>query len=321
MLYRFAYTAIPAALLTLSAAAQTAPARYVPSPAFDAASIDRKADPCADFYKFACGNFAANHPIPADQPSTDQFYVLYNVNTQALNGILVKLAADTSANRSANEQKIGDDYAACMDTDAIETEGLSPSSPSSPRSTTSARPACPALAGKLQRIGVDVFFGYGEMQDFKDATKQIAVIDQGGLGLPETRLLPPHRRKGQEPSATSTSPTSPRCSPSPANPPSRPSKDAAASSPSKPRSPRPRRTSPSRRDPENDLPPHAHRRLREDHARASTSTPSSTPSTPPTSPSSTTPTRAYFPAHASQPSCRPTSPPCAPTCATSCSPP
>ena len=41
------------------------------------------------------------------------------------------------------------------------------------------------LAGELQRNGVDVFFGFGEMQDFKDSTKQIAAADQAGLGLPE----------------------------------------------------------------------------------------------------------------------------------------
>ncbi len=41
------------------------------------------------------------------------------------------------------------------------------------------------LLGRLQRQGVDVFFGYGEQQDLKDATKQIATIGQGGLGLPE----------------------------------------------------------------------------------------------------------------------------------------
>ena len=34
-------------------------------------------------------------------------------------------------------------------------------------------------------MGVDAFFGYGEQQDFKDASKQIATIGQGGLGMPE----------------------------------------------------------------------------------------------------------------------------------------
>jgi putative endopeptidase len=70
---------------------------YVPAPAFDTASIDTKADPCTDFYKFACGNFAANHPIPSDQTGVDQFYTLYNVNTQELNGILTKYAAPDPA--------------------------------------------------------------------------------------------------------------------------------------------------------------------------------------------------------------------------------
>ncbi len=41
------------------------------------------------------------------------------------------------------------------------------------------------LIGELQRNGIDIFFGYGEQQDFKDASKQIAFIDQAGLGLPE----------------------------------------------------------------------------------------------------------------------------------------
>src|SRR6202022_2875419 len=41
------------------------------------------------------------------------------------------------------------------------------------------------LMGKLQRFGVGAFFGYGEQQDFKDASKQIATAGQGGLGLPE----------------------------------------------------------------------------------------------------------------------------------------
>ena len=39
---------------------------YKPIPGFDTTSIDKTADPCNDFYKFACGKFAANHPIPAD---------------------------------------------------------------------------------------------------------------------------------------------------------------------------------------------------------------------------------------------------------------
>jgi putative endopeptidase len=158
---------------------------YEPIPGFDKSSIDTSVDPCNDFYKFACGKFVANHPIPADQPSVDQFYALYNVNTQSLNGILDKAAAG-GAGRSADEQKIGDYYKSCMDESAIETKGLAPIDPFLKEidAITSKR-ELPALIGKLQRYGVDVFFGYGEQQDFKDASKQIASVDQGGLGMPE----------------------------------------------------------------------------------------------------------------------------------------
>ena len=157
---------------------------YLPAPAFDLSSINKAADPCTDFYKFACGNFAANHPIPADQPDVDQFYLLYNVNTQDLNGILTKFS-DPANQKTPNEQKIGDYYAACMNTALINQKGMAPVQPLFDQIDKVSKHGIAYLAGELQRYGVDVFFGFGEMQDFKDSTKQIAVADQGGLGLPE----------------------------------------------------------------------------------------------------------------------------------------
>jgi putative endopeptidase len=158
----------PSPLAAQSPAKADAPpeTHYVPAPAFDTSSIDPKADPCNDFYKFACGNFAANHPIPADQADVDQFYLLYNVNTQELNGILKKYAA-ADASRTPNEQKIGDYYAACMNTDLIEQRGLAPIQPLLDAINKVSRPGLPYFAGELQRYGVNVFFGFGELQDFK----------------------------------------------------------------------------------------------------------------------------------------------------------
>jgi len=162
---------------------------YKPLPGFDTSSIDVKVDPCNDFYKFACGHFAENHPIPADQTESDIFYSLFNVNTQSLRGILEKAAAG-GAGRSPDEQKIGDYYKSCMDTDAIEKKGLTPIQPILAQidglgNGMMAKRDLPPLIGRLQREGVNVFFGYGEQQDLKDATKQIAFASQGGLGLPE----------------------------------------------------------------------------------------------------------------------------------------
>ncbi|MCU1321945.1 MAG: Endothelin-converting enzyme 1 [Acidobacteriaceae bacterium] len=158
---------------------------YLPVPGFDTSSIDAATDPCNDFYKFACGKFAANHPIPADQTGVDQFYALYNVNTQSLRGILAK-ASTGGAGRSADEQKIGDYFAACMNRDAIEQKGLAPLQPWLEQiDAVKSKTQLAGLIGRLQKYGVDAFFSYGEQQDFKDASKQIASIGQGGLGLPE----------------------------------------------------------------------------------------------------------------------------------------
>src|SRR5579875_1582798 len=159
-------------------------AHYKLAPAFDTSAMDPKTDPCQDFYKFACGNYAARNPIPADQTEVDQFYTLYNVNSERLQGILNRFSA-ASASRTPNEQKIGDDYAACVNTQLIEQKGLAPVEELLDDISRVSKPGLPYFAGELQRYGVTAFFGFGEMQDFKDSSKQIAVAIQGGIGLPE----------------------------------------------------------------------------------------------------------------------------------------
>src|ERR1035437_8313662 len=42
-----------------------------PLPGLELTAMDLTADPCTDMYKYSCGNFNANHPIPAVQSSVD----------------------------------------------------------------------------------------------------------------------------------------------------------------------------------------------------------------------------------------------------------
>jgi putative endopeptidase len=166
-------------------AAPAQPEHFQPVPGFDPASMDTTADPCSNFYQYACGNFAKLHPIPSDMPEFDQFVNLYEFNTQALHD-LVEQAASAQASPGSNEQKIGDFYQSCLDTGSVNKKGLAPIQAELNRiAALQSKEQLPALIAHLNRMGVGVFFDFGSQQDLKDATREIAYIDQSGLGLPE----------------------------------------------------------------------------------------------------------------------------------------
>ena len=157
------------------------------TPGLDASAMDKSADPCVDFYQFACGGWIRNNPIPPDESRWSVYGKLTHDNQRFLWGILDGLAKITSG-RSLTQQKIGDYFAACMDEAAAEKSGGRPLKPYLDRifRMNSKRHLPAVLAGLHLATGASgLFFGFDSNQDYADATQVIAFAGSGGLGLPD----------------------------------------------------------------------------------------------------------------------------------------
>ena len=162
---------------------------------FDINLVDKSLDPCQDFYEYACSKWNAANPIPADQVAWGTGSGLQYWNENILREALQKAAAQTS-NRTDYEQKIGDYWAACTDESGIEAAGTRDLKAGLERIDQMKNKS--QLADQVAHVhmtfpgawdGDDnqtraALLGFGQQQDFDDASKVVASIDQGGLGLP-----------------------------------------------------------------------------------------------------------------------------------------
>ncbi len=162
---------------------------------FDPNLVDPALNACDDFYKYSCNKWLTANPIPHDEVfwSTGSDLELWN---ETVLRETMEAASKNDPSRSAVQQKIGDYWAACMDESGIEAAGLKPLQMELDR--IAALKSKKELTLEIAHIhhlfpgawqqgdnqSNSPFFGFTGQQDYDDASKVVAQIDQGGLSLP-----------------------------------------------------------------------------------------------------------------------------------------
>ena len=190
------------------------------SPSFDLSAIDKTADPCTDFYQYACGNWVKNNPLPSDKTRWQRSFAVVGDRNRYL--LWQELDAAAKDPKTPLQKQYGDFYAACMDTDTIEKKGLTPIQPAWKAIDGLARPTSfrPCSASLITTAHPTVSSTSASDRTKRTPQSRSPKSSRAASRCPTATTILSIRRASR-PSASSTSPMSPKCSPSPATRPSR----------------------------------------------------------------------------------------------------
>jgi putative endopeptidase len=159
------------------------------NPVIDPANLDTRVKPGDNFYQYANGGWMERNPIPPEYSRWGSFQELVERNYATLHEILEESSAQLAKGEAPTgsvRQLVGQFYASGMNEEQINAEGARPlQSELQAIAQISDRKQLAPTVGHLHRLGVGALFDITGGQDAKDSRNQIAIISQGGLGLPD----------------------------------------------------------------------------------------------------------------------------------------
>jgi endothelin-converting enzyme/putative endopeptidase len=172
-------------LLSICLLSTSFPALAVTLP-YDKDAMDTKANPCEDFYQYACGGWIKKTELPADKPTWVRGFNEVELRNQELLKHMFEEFADGKFEPSVPYAKqMGTFYAACMDEKGIEKNARGQFVKEIAPITTleSVEKLAPVLAD-LHLKGISALFAFSNSQDLKNSELMIGDVDQGGTNLP-----------------------------------------------------------------------------------------------------------------------------------------